>query len=216
MKPIIPNRLSPEKMANHAESFRKEMESRHSVRSFASTPVSETVIRECVSTAGTAPSGANRQPWFFAIVRDANLKRKIRTRAEQAEREFYAQQSAKEWHAALGPLGTHAEKPFLEQAPYLIAVFSQQYGVDADGSRRKNYYVPTSVGIAIGMLLTAIHHAGLVALPYTPSGPDFMRELLGRPPNEKLQIILAVGHPPDGVKVPELRKKAFEEIASLY
>jgi len=205
----------PEEMKRRAVSFRVDMQRRRSVRSFSSRPVPGEVIDDCLLTAGSAPSGANMQPWHFVVVSDPAVKRQIREAAEQEEYAFYHGRARQEWLEALSSLGTDYQKPFLEAAPYLIVIFAQKYGVLPDGGKRKHYYVRESVGIATGLLIAAIHNAGLVALPYTPSRMGFLRGLLGRPENERPFLVLVVGHPTVGVVVPELEKKGLEEIATF-
>jgi nitroreductase len=177
--------------------------------------VAREVIEQCLLVAGSAPSGANLQPWHFVVVSDASVKRRIREAAEAEEREFYAQRAPQEWLDALAPLGTDADKPFLETAPYLIAIFSQSYGVLPDGRKVKNYYVQESVGIATGMLITALHHAGLVSLTHTPSPMGFLNAILDRPANEKPFLLLVAGHPAPGAQVPNIGRKPLGEIASF-
>ena len=205
----------PEEMKRRAASFRVDMQRRRSVRSFSSRPVSSEVIDDCLLTAGSAPSGANMQPWHFVVVSDPAVKRQIRQAAEQEEYAFYHGRAGQEWLEALSPLGTDFQKPFLEVAPYLIVIFAQKYGVLPDGEKRKHYYVRESVGIATGLLIAAIHNAGLVALPYTPSRMGFLSGLLGRPENERPFLVLVVGYPTEGAVVPELEKKGLEEIATF-
>ena len=206
---------SPEEMLARARDFYSEMSRRRTVRDFSNLPVPREVIDQCLLAAGTAPNGANIQPWHFVVVSDAAIKQKIRTAAEEEEREFYTRRATPEWLEDLAPLGTDEHKPFLETAPYLIAVFAQNFRVMPDGSTRKNYYVQESVGIAIGMLVTAVHHAGLVSLTHTPSPMGFLNSMLGRPENEKPILILVVGYPADDAKVPDIRKKPLEEIATF-
>jgi nitroreductase len=165
--------------------------------------------------AGTAPSGANRQPWHFVVVSDPEIKRKIREAAEKEEEAFYTGRAPDDWLEALQPLGTDAHKPFLETAPYLIVIFAQSYELAADGSKIKNYYVQESVGIATGLLITAIHHAGLVSLTHTPSPMGFLNKILGRPDNERPYLILVVGYPAENATVPDISKKSLEEIATF-
>lgn len=173
------------------------------------------VIEQCLLTAGGAPSGANLQPWHFVVVSDLAVKRRIREAAEEEEREFYAHRAPQEWLDALAPLGTDANKPFLETAPYLIAIFAQSYGVLPDGRKVKNYYVQESVGIATGMLITAVHVAGLASLTHTPSPMGFLNAILNRPTNEKPFLLLVVGHPADDAIVPDITKKPLAEIATF-
>jgi iodotyrosine deiodinase len=206
---------SPQEMLDRASAFRQLMRRRRTVRHFSSRPVAREVIEQCILVAGGAPSGANLQPWHFVIVSDAGVKQRIREAAEAEEREFYSSRAPQEWLDALAPLGTDADKPFLETAPYLIAIFSQSYGLLPDGRKVKNYYVQESVGIATGMLITAIHQAGLVSLTHTPSPMGFLNEILNRPPNEKPFLLLVTGHPADGAVVPDISKKPLDEIASF-
>jgi nitroreductase len=202
-------------MLSRAREFRELMRTRRTVRHFSDTPVAREVIEQCLLVAGSAPSGANLQPWHFVVVSDASVKRRIREAAEAEEREFYAQRAPQEWLDALAPLGTDADKPFLETAPYLIAIFSQSYGVLPDGCKVKNYYVQESVGIATGMLITALHHAGLVSLTHTPSPMGFLNAILDRPANEKPFLLLVAGHPAPGAQVPNIGRKPLGEIASF-
>jgi nitroreductase len=206
---------SPEEMLRLAVAFREQMQRRRSVREFSRREVAREVIEQCVLAAGSAPSGANRQPWHFVAVGDAAMKRRIREAAEQGEYEFYHGLANDEWLVALSPLGTDHHKPFLETAPWLIAVFAQRHGVAPDGGKVQHYFVRESVGIAIGMLITAVHHAGLVALPYTPSRSAFLNDLLGRPDNERPVLILVVGYPAEDARVPDIRKKPLDEIATF-
>lgn len=202
-------------MEQRAADFYTEIARRKTIREFATTPVSRKVIEQCLLAAGTAPSGANHQPWHFAVVSDPAIKKRIRIEAEIEEREFYERRAPQEWKDALAPLGTDSNKPFLEDAPYLIAIFGQKNTLMDDGSSVKNYYVPESVSIATGFLIAALHHAGLATLTHTPSPMGFLNELLGRPDNEKPYILLVVGHPAARCMVPNIRKKSLEEIASF-
>ncbi|MDQ6738342.1 MAG: nitroreductase family protein [Gemmatimonadota bacterium] len=201
-------------MEQRAAAFHAEMDRRRTTRHFSDRAVSRTVIEKCLRTAGTAPSGAHQQPWHFVAVEDAVVKAKIRAAAEKSEREFYSTAPA-EWLAALAPLGTDAVKPYLETAPWLIAVFGERYGVNPDGSRRTHYYVNESVGIATGFLLAALHNAGLVALTHTPSPMGFLREVLGRPENEKPVLLIVTGYPAADARVPRLGRKPLSEIATI-
>jgi iodotyrosine deiodinase len=205
----------PEEMGQRAQAFYAEMRRRRTVRDFSDKPVSQDVIENCILTAGTAPNGANMQPWHFAVISDPAIKRRIREAAEAEERAFYNGRAPEDWLEALAPLGTNAEKPFLETAPTLIVVFAQSYGVDESGQKVKHYYVQESVGIATGMLITAVHHAGLVSLTHTPSPMNFLNEICGRPKNERPFLILVVGYPAEDVQVPDISKKSLEEIASF-
>ena len=201
-----------------AEGFLARMRQRHSVRQFATDPVPEAIIAACIAAAGTAPSGANHQPWHFAAISNPAMKARIRAAAEAEEAEFYAGGAGDEWLAALEPIGTGVEKPHLTDAPWLIVVFAQRWGETEDGTRYKNYYVPESVGIATGMLITAIHHAGLVCLEHTPNPMKFLPEMCGRPASEKAVMILPVGFPAADATVPAVakRKKPLETIMSVF
>jgi iodotyrosine deiodinase len=204
----------PAEMEARAVAFAAELGRRRTTRHFSGRPVARRVIESCLRAAGSAPSGAHQQPWHFVVVGDPGIKRRIRSAAEAAEREFYETAPA-EWLAALAPLGTDAEKPYLETAPYLIAVFARRYGLDPDGTRRTHYYVNESVGIATGFLLAALHHAGLVALTHTPSPMGFLSELLERPANEKPVLLVVTGYPAPDARVPRLVRKPLREIATF-
>ena len=201
-----------------AERFLDYMKKRHSVRDYSTRPVPASVIGACIAAAGTAPSGANHQPWHFVAISDPAMKARIREGAEEEERAFYAGGGGDEWLAALEPIGTGASKPHLTDAPWLIVVFAQRYGMTEDGSRYKNYYVPESVGIATGFLIAAIHHAGLVCLEHTPNPMRFLAPLCGRPDHEKPVMILPVGYPADSATVPAVakQKKPLTAIMSLF
>lgn len=205
----------PAEMAARSRAFAADMQRRRTTRHFSERPVSRAVIEACLEAAGTAPSGAHLQPWHFVAVAAPGLKRQIRAAAERAEAEFYAT-APPEWLAALAPLGTDAHKPYLETAPYLIAVFAERYGLTASGERQARYYVNESVGIATGFLLAALHHAGLVALTHTPNPMGFLSELLGRPANERPVMLVVAGYPADGARVPRLRRKPLGEIATFF
>jgi iodotyrosine deiodinase len=214
--PLITYREYPEQeMKERARLFREEMDRRRTVRSFSERPVSKPVIEDCLLAAGSAPSGANLQPWHFVVVSEPHIKRKIREAAEKEEHEFYHHRAPKEWLEALAPLGTDEQKPYLETAPYLIVVFAQAYGVLPDGRKVKNYYVSESVGIATGILITAVHNAGLVSLTHTPSPMGFLNEILGRPSHERPFLVLVVGYPTEDAAVPSIGKKPLEEIATF-
>ncbi len=204
-----------EEMRARARAFYEELRRRRTVREFSNRSVPREVVEDCLRSAGTAPNGANMQPWHFVVVADPELKRKIRVAAEREEREFYSGRAPQEWLDALAPLGTDENKPFLESAPYLIAVFAQRYGLLPDGRQVKHYYVTESVGIATGMLITAVHNAGLVCLTHTPSPMNFLNELLERPENERPFLLLVVGYPAPGARVPAISKKPLEEIATF-
>ena len=201
-----------------AEAFRNYMKKRHSVRQYATRPVPEAVVTACIEAACTAPSGANHQPWHFVAIADPAMKAQIRAAAEEEERAFYSGGAGDEWLAALEPIGTGVEKPHLTDAPWLIVVFAQRYGLTEDGARYKNYYVPESVGIATGMLITALHHAGLVCLEHTPNPMKFLPELCGRPEHEKAVMILPVGYPAEDATVPAVakRKKPRDQVMTVF
>lgn len=202
-------------MKAESAAFLKVMTARRSIREFSDEPISPEVIENLVKTACTAPSGANKQPWTFCIVSDPELKRKIREAAEHEEYVNYHGRMSDEWKDDLKPFATDWYKPFLTTAPYLIVVFKQTYEL-RDGKKHNNYYVSESVGIAVGMLLSAIEHTGLVALTHTPSPMNFLRDLLGRPENEKAFLLIPVGRPAQNCAVPVLKKKAFSEVVHCY
>jgi nitroreductase len=202
-------------MKTRAAEFRTEIERRRTVREFSNRPVPREVIEDCLRAAGTAPNGANLQPWHFVVVSDPAIKKEIRVAAEKEEQEFYEHKAPQEWLDALAPLGTDPHKPFLETAPYLIAIFAQSYGLLPDGRKVKHYYVQESVGIATGFLISAIHHAGLVSLTHTPSPMGFLNALLGRPAQERPFLILVVGYPAEDAKVPNITKRPLKEIATF-
>ncbi|HEY3473112.1 MAG TPA: nitroreductase family protein [Anaerolineales bacterium] len=204
-----------DEMKERAVAFRKTMQRRRTVRHFSDRPVPREVIEECLLTAGSAPNGANLQPWHFVIVNDPEVKREIRIAAEQEEREFYSRRAPQEWLDALSVIGTDEHKPFLETAPYLIVIFGKNYSQLPDGRRVKNYYVNESVGIATGFLIAAIHNAGVVSLTHTPSPMGFLNTILHIPPNEKPFLVLVVGYPAEDAQVPMIEKKSLEEIATF-
>lgn len=216
----LPDRVQmPDDQAQAAaEAFLAHMRKRHSVRHFSPRPVPQAIIEACIAAAGTAPSGANHQPWHFVAVSDPALKSRIREGAEEEERAFYSGGAGDEWLAALEPIGTGVSKPHLTDAPWLIVVFAQRYGVTQDGARYKNYYVPESTGIATGFLIAALHHAGLCCLEHTPNPMKFLGPLLGRPDHEKPVMILPVGWPAEDATVPAVakRKKPLAEILSVF
>jgi nitroreductase len=214
--PLTTYRRYPEaEMHQRALAFYEEIRRRRTVRDFAPTPVPREVMENCLRAAGTAPSGANLQPWHFVVVSDAAVKKQIRLAAEEEEREFYTHRAPPEWLEALAPLGTDAHKPFLEIAPFLIAVFAQRFGLLPDGRTCKHYYAVESVGIATGILITALHHAGLATLTHTPSPMNFLNQILGRPENERPFLLLVVGYPAEDAKVPDIGKKPLTEIATF-
>ena len=216
--PLKFKRQKEDEMVGEAESFYHRLQSRRTVREFASDPVPADVIRHAILSAGTAPSGANMQPWHFAVTTDPVLKRKVRIEAEKEEQAFYDGGGGDEWLSALEPIGTGPHKPHLEDAPWLIVVFAQRWGVFDDGSRFKNYYVPESVGISCGFLISALHQAGLSILTHTPNPMKFLNEALGRPKSEKPVMIMAVGHAAENATVPEVAKikKPLNEILKIY
>ena len=197
--------------------FYEEIATRHTVRHFSAQPVDRAVIETAIRAAGTAPSGANHQPWHFACVSDPTTKRKIREAAEAEERAFYGGKAGDRWLQDISPLGTDAEKPFLETAPWLIGIFAERYGVDDQGNRSKHYYIAESVGIATGILITALHRAGLATLTHTPSPMKFLNTLLGRPSNERPFVLLVVGYAASDAKIPRAatEKKSLDAIASF-
>ncbi|MEO7029554.1 MAG: nitroreductase family protein [Acidobacteriaceae bacterium] len=204
-----------EEMQSRIRTFRDDMLRRRTVRQFSNRLVPREMIEDCLRIAGTAPSGANQQPWHFVIVGDPEMKRRIRAAAEKEEYDFYHERAPKEWLEALAPLGTDEHKSYLEDAPWLIAIFAQTYGLTPDGNKIKNYYVTESVGIATGMLVTAVHTAGLTSLTHTPSPMGFLNTLLGRPKQEKAFLLLVVGYPGDDARVPDISKKPLKEIATF-
>jgi nitroreductase len=216
----LPDRvqLDPPASLAAATRFLDYMRQRHSVRDYSPRPVAAEVIAACIAAAGTAPSGANHQPWHFVAISDPAMKARIREGAEEEERAFYSGAAGDEWLAALEPIGTGVSKPHLTDAPWLIVVFAQRYGITQDGARYKNYYVPESVGIATGLLIAAIHHAGLVCLEHTPNPMKFLGPLCGRPDHEKPVMILPVGYPAESATVPAVakRKKPLAEIMTLF
>lgn len=193
--------------------FYEMMNQRRSIRFFSDRKVSEEIICNIIKTAGTAPSGAHKQPWTFVVVKDKDVKKKIREEAEKEEKISYQGRMSQEWLDNLAPLGTTWEKPFLERAPYLIVVFKQQYGIDKEGNHQKHYYVSESVGIAVGMLISAIHNAGLVTLTHTPSPMRFLGEILKRPKNESAFVLLPVGYPEENATIPDLKRKSLDDIS---
>lgn len=204
-------------MLARATAFYESIRRRHTVRDFSTRAVPREIIAQCLRAAGTAPSGANHQPWHFAVIADATRKRRIREAAEEEERAFYSGRAGKEWLEALEPLGTDANKSFLEAAPWLICIFGSRRSIGAGGKLRKNYYVPESVGIATGFLIAALHEAGLVTLTHTPNPMGFLNEICGRPETDKPYILLVTGYPAEGATIPlhATYKKPLEEIASF-
>ncbi len=213
--PLSFRRYPEEEMRERARSLDGELQRRRSVRHFSSEPVPLDVVDRCIETAGSAPSGAHKQPWTFVVVTDPELKRAIRVAAEEEERENYSGRMNPEWIEDLEPLGTDANKPFLEEAPALIVVLRQAWGGEEDGERRQHYYTHESVGLASGFLLAALHHAGLATLTHTPSPMGFLAKVLGRPSSEKPFLLIPVGYPAEGCEVPDLVRKTLDEIRVL-
>jgi len=210
--------LAPGEMARRAGDFLADIRRRHTVRDFSARPVARGLIETCLTAAGLAPSGANHQPWHFAVVGNAAMKKRIRDGAEAEEREFYAGRAGAEWLAALKPLGTDPNKPFLETAPWLIAVFGARRSRSADGVLRKNYYVPESVAIATGFLIVALHRAGLATLTHTPAPMGFLNEICGRPAEEKPYILLVTGYPAPDARIPlhATEKKPLADFTTFF
>lgn len=213
----LPDRptLSPAETLSRSSAFYDEVRQRRTVRNFSDAAIDRAVIENCLRAAGTAPNGANLQPWHFAVIESSRIKSEIRKRAEAEERIFYEQRAPDEWLKALAPLGTSAEKPFLEHAPCLIAIFSRTYGFE-EGGKVKHYYVNESVGIAVGILITALHHCGLSTLIHTPSPMRFLNEILDRPANERPFALLVVGYPEQGTRVPDITKKSLQDISTFH
>ena len=214
--PLATYRPHPEdEMRRRARGFYEEMQRRRTVRQFSDRPVPRAVLEDCLRTAGTAPSGAHMQPWHFVVVGDPALKSRIRGEAEREEHDFYHHRAPREWLEALAPLGTDEHKPYLEIAPWLVAIFARIYDVRPDGTHVKHYYVQESVGIATGMLITSLHHAGLATLTHTPSPMGFLREILGRPENERAFLLLVAGYPAPEATVPDIVRRPLAEIATF-
>ncbi len=213
-QPLDFRECSLEEMQRRARDFADDIRRRRTVRDFSPRSVPREIIEHCLTAAGSAPSGANLQPWHFVVITDPMLRRRIRTAAEQEEELFYRERAPQEWLDALAPLGTDAHKPFLETAPYLIAIFAEAYGQLPDGRKVKHYYVSESVGIATGFLITALHLAGLATLTHTPSPMGFLNEILERPANERPYLLLVVGYPADDARVPTIGKKQLDEFVT--
>ncbi len=220
MKSFIPLphyfNFSREKILKKAKKFNKNIQKRRTIRNFSSIPIAKEVIEQCILAAASAPSGAHMQPWHFAVIGNQEIKNKIREAAEVEEREFYQHRASEEWLKALEPLGTDTNKPFLETAPWLIAVFAERYGIDEEGKRYKHYYTPESVGISCGMLITALHNCGLATLTHTPSPMGFLKKILKRPDNERAYMLIVCGHPTEDAKVPNLKRKELNQIATFF
>lgn len=207
--------LSDTEMLKRSSDFLTLMKKRRTVREFSGKPVPQKVIEDCLLTAGSAPSGANMQPWQFVVVSEPEIKKQIRIEAEKEEKEFYENRATEEWLEALAPLGTDEHKPYLETAPYLIAIFEKKFSYDEKGNKIKHYYSNESTGIAAGFLITAIHNSGLASLTHTPSPMGFLNKILNRPKNERPFLLLVVGHPAEEAKVPDISKKELSEIAEF-
>jgi iodotyrosine deiodinase len=214
--PLHPEKVSETESIQRSRHFYENMNKRRSLRFFSTRPVPEEVLINCIKTAGTAPSGANKQPWHFCLIQNATLKREIRIAAEKEEKLSYDGRMPEEWLEDLAPLGTDWQKPFLENAPWLIVVFKESYRLTEEGTKRNNYYVQESVGIACGMLITALHQAGLFTLTHTPSPMNFLSKILHRPDNEKPYLLLPVGYPADNATVPDIHRKSIEDILIKY
>ena len=211
-KKINFSKISTDEMNLRSKSFLHQIQQRRSVRDFSSQNVPIEVVKNCIKTAASAPSGANKQPWHFSLVQDKKIKKEIRIDAEREEKQFYEHRASKEWLEDLNQFGTDWKKPFLETAPFLIIIFSQVFEKNADGENRKNYYVNESVGIAAGFLLAALHNAGLATLTHTPSPMNFLAKILKRPDNERAYLLIPVGYPSKNAKVPIISKKPFSKI----
>lgn len=215
--PFVPlpgyKEYAPEEMLMKAREFYEHMKRRRTVRQFSDRPVAREVIENCLLAAGTAPNGANMQPWKFVVVSDPEIKKLIRVEAEKVEHEFYNSRAPEYWLEALAPLGTDENKSYLEDAPYLIVIFTDRYTVKPDGSKIKNFYLSESVGIATGVLITALHTAGLATLTHTPTPMAFLRQILERPKEEVPYMVLVAGYPTDDATVPDISKKSLDEIA---
>ena len=211
--PLDFDALAPDEMAARAEAFHAEMARRRSTRFFTDQPVPKRLIELAIQTASTAPSGAHRQPWRFVAVSSVGVKRQIRKAAEKEEKESYEVRMSAEWLEALAPIGTDWQKPFLETVPWIVVLFAERYGLNADGTKRKNFYVHESCGIAAGLFIAALHRMGLATLTHTPSPMAFLREVLGRPANEAPFILFPVGYPAPDATVPDLQRKPLREVA---
>ncbi len=207
--------ISENEMLQRSKDFYELLKRRRTVRDFSERAVPREIIEQALLTAGTAPNGANQQPWHFVVVSNPQVKKKIRLAAEEEERAFYGSRAPEEWLDALAPLGTDEHKPFLETAPYLIAIFAQAHGVKEDGTKIKHYYVSESVGIATGFLVAALHNAGLACLTHTPSPMNFLNQILNRPSNERPFVLLVVGYPAENAKVPVITKKSLEQTTTF-
>ena len=208
------SQYSTEEMVNISSEFYQNLNTRRTIRDFSDKPIDLKIIENCIRAAGTAPSGANRQPWHFSVISDFDIKHQIRVAAEKEEHEFYNNRAPQEWLKALSPFGTDEHKEFLDTAPVLISIFVKKYDIDSKGNHIKNYYPIESVGIATGVLITAIHQSGLATLTHTPSPMIFLNEILRRPENEKPFLLLVVGYPAKNAQVPDIKRKNLNEIMS--
>ena len=208
-------KFSGVEMRSRSKDFLSEIKSRHTIRDFSDKKISIEIIYNCVKAAASSPSGANKQPWHFVIVKDNETKKQIRIAAEKEEKEFYTHRATKEWLQDLNQFGTDWKKPFLEIAPYLIVVFRKKYDVGKQGNKKKNYYVNESVGIASGLLLAALHRSGLATLTHTPSPMKFLGDILNRPKNETAFLLIPTGLPRESAMIPDITKKSFDEICSV-
>jgi len=202
-------------MKKRSEQFYADLKRRRTIREFSNRAVPKEVIENCLKTAGTAPSGANMQPWHFVVVSEPDIKSRIRKEAEIVEKDFYERRAPAYWLEALAPLGTDENKSYLEEAPYVIVVFSKRYSLGPDGAKQHNYYLPESVGIATGFLIAALHNAGLACLTHTPNPMGFLRDILKRPSYETPFLVLVVGYPKENAQVPDIGKKSLDEIATF-
>jgi len=210
------SRYTENEIIKKSHEFNQLLQKRRTVRDFSDKPVAKEVIEQCILAAGSAPSGAHMQPWHFVAISNADIKAKIRKAAEIEEKEFYEHRASEEWLKALEPLGTDTNKPFLQKAPWLIAVFAERYGLSENGKRIKHYYTPESVGISCGMLISALHASGLATLTHTPSPMGFLKEILQRPANERPYLLVICGHPADDATVPDLKRLELEEVSSFF
>ncbi len=209
------NYYSSEEVEKRSADFYNEMNRRRTVRQFSKKNVPVEVIKNCIKTAGTAPSGANMQPWHFVVISNNRIKKRIRIAAEEEEKQFYRKRAPQEWLNNLAKLGTDENKPFLETAPFLIAVFEKKFSVDENGNKIKHYYTSESTGLAVGLLITSIHKCGLASLTHTPSPMNFLNKILNRPKNERPYLILVVGYPAEDAEVPDIERKNLEEISTF-
>lgn len=216
MRSLEFDRRGISELEQRSADFRSLMLKRRTVRDFAPNPVPASVIENAIATAASAPSGANMQPWHFSAIENADMKRKIRLAAEQEEREFYGHRASDEWLDALTPFATDADKPFLETAPWLIAVFARKFTLTPEGEKRKHYYTPESVGIATGFLVAALHNAGLATLTHTPSPMGFLRDILERPKHDKPYLLIVAGYPADGASVPDIEKLPLDDVMTRW